>query len=127
MSPGRYLCLDALPLSANGKVDRRALPAFNNEPPSDSGAYQAPQGERECYLAAQWRELLGRDEVGARDDFFRSGGDSLLAARLQQLVQSHKGWRLPLRLIFQHPVLSDMAADIMTQDEPLLLTVGEGR
>lgn len=126
MIPSRYLCLEALPLNANGKVERRALPAFDDKAPLDNDAYQAPQGERETYLAAQWRELLGRAEVSARDDFFRSGGDSLLAARLQQMIQHHQGWRLPLRHIFQHPVLCDMAARIETEDEPALLTLGEG-
>nr|CDS58511.1 hypothetical protein SYMBAF_60020 [Serratia symbiotica] len=81
MVPRSYVRLDALPLTPNGKLDKRALPA----PTEDArvrGEYEAPQGDVETALAAQWCALLGLDQVGRHDSFFMLGGHSLLAMRL---------------------------------------------
>ncbi|WP_343123634.1 AMP-binding enzyme, partial [Xanthomonas translucens] len=78
MLPSGHVWLDALPLTANGKLDRRALPA----PDADARAVQAyapPEGELEPLLATLWSELLGVEQIGRHDSFFALGGHSLLA------------------------------------------------
>nr|CDS57832.1 hypothetical protein SYMBAF_310004 [Serratia symbiotica] len=108
MVPRSYVRLDALPLTPNGKLDRRALPA----PTEDArvrGEYEAPQGDVETILAAQWCALLGLDQVGRHDSFFMLGGHSLLAVRLISHLQ-RQGYALSLQAVFAAPLLAEMAA-----------------
>ena len=105
--PGAFMWLEVLPLSAHGKLDQRALPA----PAEAAGVpYQDPVSAEEQLLCALVGELLGRERVGAGDDFFALGGDSLLAARLAAQVRARLGRELPLRLVFAKPVLAYLAA-----------------
>ncbi|WP_143483193.1 phosphopantetheine-binding protein, partial [Pseudomonas congelans] len=81
MVPAIYVRLEAMPLTPNGKLDRKALPA----PDSDaliSREYEAPQGEVETQIAAVWQDLLGVARIGRHDNFFELGGHSLLAVSL---------------------------------------------
>ncbi|UXA69071.1 amino acid adenylation domain-containing protein [Xanthomonas prunicola] len=108
MLPAAYVPLAALPLTANGKLDRRALPA----PDTDALAtqvYVAPEGERETLLAALWSELLGIERVGRHDSFFALGGHSLLAVRLISRIRTALGLELPLATLFAQPRLADLA------------------
>ncbi|WP_154582792.1 non-ribosomal peptide synthetase, partial [Xanthomonas oryzae] len=108
MLPTAYVTRDALPLTANGKLDRRALPV----PDADALAAQAhapPHGELETLLAALWRELLGVERVGRHDDFFALGGHSLLAVRLISRIRSRLGLELPLAALFAQPRLAGLA------------------
>ncbi|MCC4598284.1 amino acid adenylation domain-containing protein [Xanthomonas campestris pv. phormiicola] len=108
MLPAAYVQLAALPLTANGKLDRRALPA----PDADAlaaQAYVAPQGELELLLATLWSELLGVDRVGRHDDFFALGGHSLLAVQLASRVRQRLGLVVSLTEIFAHARLADLA------------------
>jgi amino acid adenylation domain-containing protein len=109
MVPAAVVAVDALPLTANGKVDRGALPA-----PAwvDEEAYVAPRTPTEAALAAVWAPLLGVERVGARDDFFALGGHSLLAARAVSALREALGVELPLRALFETPVLGELAAAI---------------
>ncbi|WP_161795304.1 non-ribosomal peptide synthetase, partial [Xanthomonas sp. GPE 39] len=110
MLPSAYVHLDALPLTANGKLDRRALPA----PEADALAtqpYVAPQGERETLLAALWSELLGVEQIGRHDSFFALGGHSLLAISLIERLRQH-GWQLQVRALFNAPALADLASTL---------------
>ncbi|HST47695.1 amino acid adenylation domain-containing protein [Jatrophihabitans sp.] len=107
--PTRWVRLDRLPLTVNGKLDRRALPA--PEPDGATG-YQAPRTPTEAKLAAIWAEVLHRGQVGAADDFFALGGHSLLATRLVAAVNQQMTAQLSLRTLFRHPVLSDLAAQL---------------
>jgi hypothetical protein len=106
MVPAAIVVLDRLPLNGNGKVDRKALPEA--EFTSDR-AYEAPEGEVEQKLAAIWAEVLGVARVGRHDSFFELGGHSLLAAQLASRARVDGGFELPLRKIFEHPVLRDLA------------------
>ena len=106
MVPAVIVVLDRLPLNGNGKVDRKALPEA--EFTSDR-AYEAPEGEVEQKLAAIWAEVLGVARVGRHDSFFELGGHSLLAAQLASRARVDGGFELPLRKIFEHPVLRDLA------------------
>ncbi|PNA67520.1 hypothetical protein C1Y33_32040, partial [Pseudomonas sp. FW305-76] len=95
-----YVLLDALPLTPNDKVDRKALP----EPGVDAlitRPYVAPQGEVETALARIWAQVLGVEQVGRHDNFFELGGHSLLAVRLVNLMQ-RAGLPVSLAQLFQH-------------------------
>ncbi|MEW5925849.1 MAG: amino acid adenylation domain-containing protein [Gemmatimonadota bacterium] len=109
MVPAALVVLDALPLTAHGKTDRRALPA-----PGASGgaAHLPPRTPTEELLAAVWEEVLGVERVGAGDDFFALGGHSLLAARVASRLREAFGAEVPLRALFEAPVLADLAARV---------------
>ncbi|WCM94335.1 amino acid adenylation domain-containing protein [Acidovorax sp. NCPPB 2350] len=109
MVPGRIVVLDALPLSANGKVDRKALPAPGA---GAQRAFEAARGETELAIARIWTELLGLDRAGRADHFFELGGHSLMAMQLAARVQSSLQAELSVRDIFQFPVLADLARHV---------------
>ncbi|WP_374586473.1 amino acid adenylation domain-containing protein, partial [Pseudoduganella sp.] len=109
MVPSAFVMLDALPLTANGKVERRALPA----PGADAvvaRAYAAPKGALEQAMAAVWQELLDLPRVGRHDNFFELGGHSLMAVQVVARLRQELGVELGLRDLFTHPVLHECAA-----------------
>ncbi|HYW07435.1 MAG TPA: amino acid adenylation domain-containing protein, partial [Longimicrobium sp.] len=110
MVPSAFVFLDALPLTPNGKVDRRALPA-----PADDGAadaYLAPSTPTEEVMAGFWSDVLGVGRVGRGDHFFHRGGHSLLATQLVSRIREALGVELPLRAVFESPVLGALAAEV---------------
>ncbi|MFT3815683.1 MAG: non-ribosomal peptide synthase/polyketide synthase [Acidovorax sp.] len=108
MVPSAIIPLEALPLNANGKVDRKALP----DPEFGGGeSYEAPVGEVEEALAAIWSEVLGVQRVGRNDNFFELGGHSLLALRLLERVRA-KGFAVQVRTLFERPKLGEFARAI---------------
>jgi len=124
MVPAAIVMLDALPLTANGKLDRRALPPASTGATTDAAA-QAPQGELETRLAAIWRELLDLPQVGRHDNFFMLGGHSLLAVQLLSRIQGELRIDAPLHLLFGAATLAELAAALDGQtrhaDESALL------
>ncbi|WIF06935.1 AMP-binding protein [Serratia sp. B1] len=110
MLPAAFVWLAAMPLTPNGKIDRRALPA--PEMAAAAGeVYEAPRGDTETLLAQVWAELLGLPQIGRHDNFFELGGHSLLAVRQASLAQQW-GIALQVQAIFDHPVLADLAAHV---------------
>jgi amino acid adenylation domain-containing protein len=108
--PSAFVRMDALPLSPNGKIDRRALPAPDFR---DAGrAYVAPRTPVEEVLAGMWADVLPVDRVGADDDFFALGGESLLAMRLIGALRAALGVELTLRALLENPTLAAMAAEV---------------
>ncbi|MPQ71606.1 MULTISPECIES: syringopeptin non-ribosomal peptide synthetase SypA [unclassified Pseudomonas] len=110
MVPSAYVQLDALPLTLNGKVDRKALPV----PESDAlarGDYQAPQGEVETLLASIWADVLKVERVGRHDHFFELGGHSLLAVSLIERMRQ-VGLSADVRVLFGQPTLAALAAAV---------------
>ncbi|MXU32162.1 amino acid adenylation domain-containing protein, partial [Serratia marcescens] len=116
MVPSAWVVVVALPLSPNGKLDRRALPEPQGA--QSQAAYEAPQGEHETLLAAIWRELLNVERVGRHDNFFELGGHSLLAVRLTNRLQQME-WQLPLQVLFANPTLLALAQQLRRTDEAL--------
>ncbi|HAT3855501.1 TPA: amino acid adenylation domain-containing protein, partial [Serratia marcescens] len=116
MVPSAWVVVAALPLSPNGKLDRRALPEPQGA--QSQATYEAPQGEHETLLAAIWRELLNVERVGRHDNFFELGGHSLLAVRLTNRLQQME-WQLPLQVLFANPTLLALAQQLRRTDEAL--------
>ncbi|WP_437975236.1 non-ribosomal peptide synthase/polyketide synthase [Sorangium sp. So ce295] len=110
MAPSIYVTLDKLPLSANGKVDRKALPAPDAEQARRS--YVAPRSELEQRLAEIWSEVLGIAQIGLHDSFFELGGHSLLATQVASRVRKRLEVELPLPVFFEARTLIELAARI---------------
>jgi amino acid adenylation domain-containing protein len=111
MVPAAFVRLEAMPLTPNGKVDRRALPA----PEIDAyrtQSYEPPAGNTETALAAIWSEVLGVEQVGRHDNFFDLGGQSLLAVRTLSRVRHVLQVSIPLGSLFEGPVLRDFARTV---------------
>jgi amino acid adenylation domain-containing protein len=111
MVPSAFVTLDAFPLTANGKLDRKALPAPDRTALA-SRTYEAPQGEVEQAIATIWQELLGVERVGRHDNFFGVGGHSLLAVQFSTRLREAMGFDISLRNLFASPVLSDLAVGL---------------
>ncbi|MDG9931285.1 amino acid adenylation domain-containing protein [Pseudomonas sp. GD04042] len=107
MVPSHFLFLDRLPLNPNGKLDRKALP--QPDASLHQQAYVAPRTELEERLVAIWAEVLKVERVGLSDNFFELGGHSLLAAQAISQINAQLGIDVPLRLIFENPMLSEFA------------------
>jgi len=108
MVPAAYVRLDRLPLTLNGKLDRKALPVPEGDAYVVRG-YEAPLGETETVLAGIWAELLKLERVGRHDNFFELGGHSLLAVRVIARLRKRLKVEVSISEMFSHPVLSDLA------------------
>ncbi len=114
MVPAAFVVLQAFPLTANGKVDRKALPAPDAQAFAGE-AFEAPIGEIECTLARIWREVLRLQRVGRRDNFFDLGGHSLLATQVIARVRRDLGIAAPVRAMFESPSLQGFASRLRLQ------------
>ncbi|WP_437926826.1 amino acid adenylation domain-containing protein [Sorangium sp. So ce291] len=113
MVPPVFVALAALPLTPNGKVDRKALPAPESPragAPGEEAA--APRSPTEEALAAIWAEVLGLERVGVDSSFFELGGHSLLVTQVVSRVRRALGVDLPLRSVFDHPTVAELARDV---------------
>lgn len=121
MIPKHHILLSSWPLTANGKLDRKAL-SIQETKASGQDAGRLPKGDKELALARMWSSLLDLEDIGAGEDFFELGGDSLLATRMVGLLKK-EGYLLPLNQVFAEPILGRMAA-VMTrlkqEDGPLM-------
>jgi amino acid adenylation domain-containing protein len=107
MHPTAYSVLDRLPLTANGKIDRKALPA-----PDGSGTereFIAPRDAMESLIASIWRDVLGIEQIGARESFFDLGGHSLLVVQVQSRLTAALGRSIPVVELFQYPTVEALA------------------
>ncbi|HEX7137208.1 MAG TPA: amino acid adenylation domain-containing protein, partial [Vicinamibacterales bacterium] len=111
MVPAAFVVIPALPLTASGKTDRRALPAAP-VPDVSADTHVAPRTAAERLLAGIWCDVLGVDGVGVPDNFFDLGGHSLMATRVMSRVRAQCGVALPLRRLFELPTIEQLAAAI---------------
>ena len=109
MVPSQLVFLSGLPLTANGKLDRQALPAPDRTRPDLGNAPMAPRTEAEHTLATIWEELLRVDGIGVHDRFFDLGGHSLAATQVAARVREALGINLPVCTVFQHPTVAELA------------------
>jgi amino acid adenylation domain-containing protein len=116
--------LEGLPLTANGKIDKHALP----EPAADGQlqrSYVAPRNRLEQVLANNWQELLGIQQVGIYDNFFELGGHSLMAMRLMSVLRREVQVELPVKCLFLYPTVAELAAwlQVLVPDKSTQLPV----
>jgi len=109
MIPPAFLFMSALPLTANGKLDRRALPVPDSGRPAGGSSRVAPSTPVEEVLAKIWCEVLVLDRVGAEDNFFELGGHSLLMTQVASRVRESLQLELPLRTLLEAPTVSSLA------------------
>ncbi|WP_280471084.1 non-ribosomal peptide synthase/polyketide synthase [Nocardia cyriacigeorgica] len=114
MVPPAIVVLDALPLNANGKVDRARLP----EPVFTEAEFREPTGELEHLVAETFAEITGAPAVGADDDFFALGGNSLMATRLTARLGAALGRQVPVAAVFEAPTVAGLAATLAASDGP---------
>ncbi|HEU4880807.1 MAG TPA: condensation domain-containing protein, partial [Longimicrobium sp.] len=110
MVPSAFVVLEAFPVTANGKVDRGALPA--PDALGSRGTYVPPRTPAEERMAGIWGEVLGVERVGSEDNFFELGGHSLLATQLVSRVREAFRTELPLRAVFEAPTLAELAVRV---------------
>ncbi len=115
MIPSAFVRLDALPLTANGKVDRKALPQPGDPSSRARHKYVAPRAELERNLVKIWQQLLRVETVGVEDNFFDLGGHSLLLVRLVQEIQDSLGLEVVLMEMFEHPTVASLARHLITK------------
>ncbi|MFJ4866395.1 amino acid adenylation domain-containing protein [Streptomyces sp. NPDC088748] len=113
MVPSAFVVLDRFPLTANGKIDRTALPAPDRARPALAHDYEPPRTDAEAALVKIWSEVLGIDSVGLNDDFFAMGGDSLRALQVTTRAAVQLKMRVPVKLLFRNPTVAALidAAD----------------
>ncbi|MET8542171.1 non-ribosomal peptide synthetase [Kitasatospora sp. NPDC004799] len=111
MVPSAFVTLEAMPLSVNGKVDHRALPAVDEARWADAGQEPGdePQGEFETLIAGVWAEVLGRQRISPTDNFFSLGGHSLIALRVIGRLKKQFGITVSTKEVYQHPELRTLA------------------
>ncbi|MBD5635950.1 MAG: hypothetical protein IAI49_15895 [Candidatus Eremiobacteraeota bacterium] len=122
MIPAAFAWVDAWPLSANGKLDRKAL-AERVAVPLAPSAFVEPRTATEMRLAEIWTTVMRRERVGVLDNFFDLGGHSILAMRIVSRVQDIFGVRVPLAVMFDRPTVAEMAAVVDAADPAPALSV----
>ncbi|MCA1600240.1 MAG: amino acid adenylation domain-containing protein, partial [Acidobacteria bacterium] len=125
MVPQSFALLNEMPLTSNGKVDRRALPEHDGGRPAMDAEYVGPRTGVEEEMARIWVEVLGVKQVGVYDNFFELGGHSLLATRVVSRVRKNMEVELPLRAIFEEPTVAGLAVAVTErrggrQDSPIV-------
>ena len=114
MVPSYFRYLKSLPLTANGKIDRKALPGLHIEQSLADVPYVAPQTEVETVLAGIWTEVLQVNQIGINDNFLHLGGNSLSAIRIVARIEDSLKLQLPVNRIFEKPTIATLAAAIET-------------
>ena len=125
MVPQAFVFLDALPLSPNGKIDRRALPAPDHVRPELAADFMVPRTPLEEVLAGIWSEVLGLERVGIHDNIFELGGHSLTATQVVSRVNEAFPIGIPLRTLFEEPTVARFARSIETAGREAQIDIAE--
>ena len=115
MVPSAFVFLDALPMSSNGKVDRRALATLDLARSDTPVALVPPRTQTERVLERIWCRVLGREQIGVQQNFFDLGGHSLLATQVVSQIRHELNVELPLDTIFAKPTIDSLAVYILEQ------------
>jgi len=130
MVPSFFVVLEQFPLTPNGKIDRKALPAPEGAALATTAEFAPPQTPTEQLLSTIWAEVLGVAQVGRHDNFFELGGHSLLAMRLLSQIEQHFGQKIAVVTLFQKPTIAELASILSLgyplQDDPIGLPLQLG-
>ncbi|HET6882422.1 MAG TPA: amino acid adenylation domain-containing protein [Pirellulales bacterium] len=121
MLPATFTRLKSLPLTANGKVDRRALPVEDHPPGLDARGYAMPRDVIEVRLVQIWETVLGIRPIGIADNYFALGGDSLTATAIVAKVEQQLGRKVPLAVLNDHPTIEQLA-ELLRENRPAALS-----
>jgi amino acid adenylation domain-containing protein len=125
MIPSSFTFLEKFPLTPNGKLDRNALPKPEQTRPNLQTEFVAPKNSTEEGISKIWREVLGIESVGTKDNFFDLGGTSLLVAEMQVRIRATLGIDLPIVRLFEHPTIGALAEFIVSRNNSTLNGVRE--
>jgi len=127
MVPARFVALDAMPLTVNGKIDRKALPDPYQTFAEAAEAAAVPGNPTEAVLLGIWKELLQKEQISTRDDFFGLGGHSLLAIKLAAEIKASLKKEVEIRALFIHKTIKELAAHLLTlqESDPGKITAGK--
>ena len=116
MVPDDFVFLSSLPVTPNGKVDRKALPKPEISVEAKKGNYVAPKTESEKQLVQIWQDVMGIKDIGTEDNFFELGGHSLVAVKIMTRIKKITGRRLPIAKLLKYPTIAELAAHLNTDD-----------
>ncbi|GGH00484.1 amino acid adenylation domain-containing protein [Mucilaginibacter phyllosphaerae] len=121
MVPDDFVLMDAIPITPNGKIDRKALPApdYSQITRTENNEYVAPRTANEKLVAGIWQEMMGLENIGIYDNFFQLGGRSLVAVRIMACLEQETGKRLPLATLFEHSTVEKLAARLELNAEAI--------
>jgi amino acid adenylation domain-containing protein len=109
MVPDDFVLMDAIPITPNGKIDRKALPKPDYNIITRQGEYVAPRTDIEMQVSKIWQELMGREKISIFDNFFEIGGRSLVAVQIMARIEKLTGKRLPLATLFEHSTIEKLS------------------
>ncbi|TWI96343.1 amino acid adenylation domain-containing protein [Mucilaginibacter frigoritolerans] len=109
MVPDDFVLMEAIPITPNGKIDRKALPKPDYNIITRQGEYVAPRTDIEMQVAEVWQELMGREKISIFDNFFEIGGRSLVAVQIMARIEKLTGKRLPLATLFEHSTIEKLS------------------
>jgi long-subunit acyl-CoA synthetase (AMP-forming) len=112
MAPSQFVFMDSIPLTTNGKVDRKALPAPTYGNISEGKDFAAPHTETEKAIADIWSKLMKLERIGIHDDFFDFGGHSLMAMKMVSQIEERFGVNLPLAEFLEEPTIAGLAKKV---------------
>jgi amino acid adenylation domain-containing protein len=115
--PSAFVTISALPLTANGKVDRRALPVPESDRPDTAHAFVAARNDLELHLVKIWERVLGVNPIGVRDNFFELGGHSLMAVRLFNEIEKELGEKISLSTLFNVQTIEELSVLVAPKEE----------
>jgi amino acid adenylation domain-containing protein len=127
MVPAAFVFLPSFPLTLNGKLDRTALPAPGTQRPHLSAGYIAPRDDLEKTVALLWQSLLGLDTVGADDNFFDLGGNSLLLTQMHRQLETGLNRPIPITDLFQFSTIRRLAAHLAQEKTPAFAVQAQDR
>ncbi|MNP43219.1 Gramicidin S synthase 2 [compost metagenome] len=125
MIPWAIIPLDEIPLSNNGKINRKELPVNLRTPRGLKVEYVEPRNELELELSRIWGDLLLKEPIGINDDFFDLGGHSLLAAELLLQIQNVLGIQIPARILYFNSTISELASEVKKTKLEVLANANE--